>query len=595
MKPTPSPEREGPPPRTTRFARALLIAAGSLLFIGASLAASGNAAASHTRQAGVTATPQPGPTPTFDPGRLAKPQVPRLRSQADEGALIYWGICLACHGDRGQGLTDEWRFGAFGADANCWESGCHSKRHPLNGFEIPRDLVIPALSSAGALGRFENAQQLYEYVVVMMPWWKPRSLGSEKAWQATAYLIKMKGNLPEGLTLNETNASAMPVHRPITYPLGQEKPILFFIGVFTLAVLAFIARGSLPHPSAARPARPNFFAHLHPPTIPALQARWRYTLGAGGMAVFLSLILVVTGLLEMFYYVPTPEGAAISVETITTFVPFGALVRNLHYWSAQLLVGVALIHLARVVFTGAYGAPRRFNFLLGLGLLVFVILLDFTGYVLRWDEGIRWALTAGTNLLKSIPVIGTGLYVLIMGSDQPGAAALLRFYSWHIFVLSLAGGIVLIWHLFRVRRDGGIAAAPAPVRAERARITRFDLLRREVLAMLGGGLLLIALAASVPAPIAPPIRGDTILDADSSAPWFFLWVQQLLKWGDPFLLGVLLPLILLVGMASMPYLFAAAGPDELGRWFPRSGRTVQTLFTILCLALALLTLAGLIR
>ena len=96
----------------------------------------------------------------------------------------------------------------------------------------------------------------------------------------------------------------------------------------------------------------------------------------------------------MFYYVPNPQEAALSVQTITYLVPFGGFVRNLHYWSAQLLLVVSAIHLLRVVFTAAYSHPRRFNYLLGLGLFVLVILLDFTGYILRWDvaSAIRWSL-----------------------------------------------------------------------------------------------------------------------------------------------------------------------------------------------------------
>src|SRR5512142_2545436 len=100
--------------------------------------------------------------------------------------------------------------------------------------------------------------------------------------------------------------------------------------------------------------RPSFFHHLHPPTIPALQARWRYTLGAGGLAFLLVAVLIITGLLEMFYYVPTPAGAAASVQTIAFLVPDGGLVRGLHYWAAQALVLVAGVHLLRVIFTGAY-------------------------------------------------------------------------------------------------------------------------------------------------------------------------------------------------------------------------------------------------
>ena len=588
---------------TAKSARIFLIVLGALLFISANLLLTGNANAFQSQQAGDTPTFNPSPTPTFDPRRLASPAVPKVLAQVDKGALIFWGVCIACHGDRGQGLTDEWRFGAFGEDSNCWVAGCHGKRHPPQGFELPKTLTFPPLGTASALGRFENAQQLYDYVVVMMPWWKPRSLTPEKAWQVTAYMLKLKGSLPEGLVLNETNASAVPVHRHITTSQNENIAIFFFIGTLTLAMLGLIARdffprrenATAPNPTTGRAIRPNFFAHLHPPTVPADQSRWRYTLGAGGMAVFLSLVLLVTGLLEMFYYIPTPEKAAISVETIVTFVPLGALVRNLHYWAAQLLVIVALIHLSRVIFTGAYSAQRKFNFLLGLALLVCVVLLDFTGYILRWDEGIRWALTAGTNLLKSIPYVGNAPYIFVVGGREAGPAALIRFYSWHIYVLSLVCGIIMVWHLFRVRRDGGIATAPVIERENRARITRTDLLKREVLGMFVGVIVLLILAIFLPAPIASPIRGGTILNADSSAPWFFLWVQQLLKSGDPFLLGVLLPLAVIIFIGAMPYIFKDIKQNELGRWFPRSGSIVQFLFIIIAVVIMTLTMLSILN
>jgi len=104
--------------------------------------------------------------------------------------------------------------------------------------------------------------------------------------------------------------------------------------------------------------RPSFYHHLHPPTIPAPQARLRYTLGAGGLAVFLTLVVIVTGILVTFYYVPTPDKPAQSVQGITFLVPYGWLARNLHYWSAQLLVLTAALHLLRAIFTGAYTSPR---------------------------------------------------------------------------------------------------------------------------------------------------------------------------------------------------------------------------------------------
>ena len=581
------------------FARAILLALGYFLFISTSLLLTKNVNASQSSQVGGRPTSMPSATPTFDMRRLDKPQMPAVLSQVDEGQLIYWGICLACHGDWGQGLTDEFRLGAFGEDSNCWQSGCHGKKHPPQGFEIPKTLTFPTLNSAGSLGRFQNAQQLYDYVVMMMPWWKPRSLGSEKAWQVTAYLLKMKGSLPDGLVLNELNASAVPVHRLVKTPKYENTVIFIFTGALFLAMMGLIFRDFYSCPSSDRAVssapRPNFFTHLHPPTIPAIQARWRYTLGAGGLAVFFSLILLITGLLEMFYYMPTPEKAAISVEIITNFVPFGELVRNLHYWSAQLLLIITLIHLARVIFTGAYSSQRKFNFLLGASLLVFVVLLDFTGYILRWDEGIRWALTVGMNLLKSIPLIGDGLYLFVVGSREPGSASLIRFYSWHIFVLTTAFVIVTIWHLFRVRRDGGISTTPVGQRKCSKRITRAELLKREVLGMFIGGIILLMLSKSVPATIAPPIRSSTILTADSNAPWFFLWVQQLLKLGNPFLLGILLPSVIIIFISAIPYIFTDINQDELGYWFPRSGRIVQLLFTIIVVVIIALTLFSLLN
>jgi quinol-cytochrome oxidoreductase complex cytochrome b subunit len=337
--------------------------------------------------------------------------------------------------------------------------------------------------------------------------------------------------------------------------------------------------------------RPSFYDHLHPPTIPAPQARFRYTLGTGGLAVFLSLVVGFTGILVTFFYIPTPDQAAKSVQQLTFLVPFGWLMRNLHYWSAQLLVLVAVLHLLRVVFTGAYLPPRRLNYLLGVSLLVICLFLDFTGYVLRWDEGVHWALVAGTNLIKSIPLIGEGLYAVSVGSSQIGPATLIRFYSWHLFGLTLIVIVIGVWHIFRVRRDGGIAVPPPQLRSDLTRIPRKELARREGLAMLWATIVLIVLAILIPAPLAPGIQEGAISADENLAPWFFLWVQQLLKLGDPFIFGVLIPLGALLLVALVPYFTPQRLTSaELGRWFPRGGRNVQILVAILGMAIILLTL-----
>jgi cytochrome b6 len=316
--------------------------------------------------------------------------------------------------------------------------------------------------------------------------------------------------------------------------------------------------------------RSTFFHHLHPPTIPQREARFRYTFGLGGAAFFLFAMLVVTGLLEMFYYVPSVERANSSVQLLTFLVPYGWLVRGVHYWAAQGLVVVVVLHLLRVVLTGGYKTPRRFNWLLGVSLLVFVVLLDFTGYVLRWDADIEWALLVGTNLLKSIPVIGDSLYGMLVGGSEVGSDTVVRFYTWHVFGLALLAAIMIGWHIFRVRRDGGISSAEprAP-----DRITRDDLVKREVVGMLVASAVLLLLALVAPPSIGPP--GDfSQLSGEATAPWFFLWTQQLLRWGEAFPMGVLIPIGMLIVLILIPYVIDRRSA-EAGRWFNREGRVAQ--------------------
>lgn len=235
--------------------------------------------------------------------------------------------------------------------------------------------------------------------------------------------------------------------------------------------------------------------------------------------------------------------------------------------------------------------------MLGLALFVFSILLNFTGYILRWDTGIQWALVVGTNLIKTIPLIGNTLYSILIGGAEPGLATLTRFYAWHIFRLAGVTAILIGWHAFRVRRDGGIALPPPSLRTDpdpagehgARRISRFELVRRESLAMLLTTAALIILSVFSPAPISVPIRLSVSQSVDSRAPWFFLWVQQMLKWGDPFLWGVLVPIIILLILALIPYIFPKPIEAELGRWFPKSNRIAQIVVVVIGVIIIILT------
>ena len=346
--------------------------------------------------------------------------------------------------------------------------------------------------------------------------------------------------------------------------------------------------------------RPSFFEHLHPPAIPEREARFRYTFGLGGISLLLFLILCLTGLLELFYYLPTLEDANASAHVIDALVPYGWVVRGIHYWAGQGIVVTAALHMVRIVLTGAYRTPRRFNWLLGLSLLPAVLLLDFTGLVLRWDTHIAWALMVGTNLLRTIPLVGPALYTLTVGGSEIGPPTVVRFFAWHILGLALPAAILIAWHLFRVRRDGGISrlAAPALLPADRPpssasdfpRIPRAELVRREAITALIVCALLLTLALLAPPGLGPRAEFAD-LPPDASAPWFFLWVQQLLRLGDPFLMGVAIPCGVLLTLALVPYAIDRRTGGE-GRWFNRPGRLAQTIVLGMLALIGALILRG---
>ena len=338
--------------------------------------------------------------------------------------------------------------------------------------------------------------------------------------------------------------------------------------------------------------RPNFFYHLHPPTIPQREGSFRYTFGLGGISVLLSLVLAITGLLLTFFYIPTPDRAADSIQIITYQVPFGWLVRNLHYWAAQWMVIVVALHMLRVIFTGAYKLPRQTNYVIGIALLVGILLLDFTGYVLRWDDGTHWALVVGTNLVKSIPVIGTMLYQIIVGGSQIGEATTVRFYGWHLFGLAIPAVILIVWHAFKVRRDGGISHQQR-VGDHAPRIDRGQLVKTETTAALIVLAALTLISILLPAPIGPTADLPS-LPNQAQAPWFFLWVQALLRSLSPFVAGILIPIGLLALLMIIPYLIDRSKVG-VAIWFNKPGRVAQVVTIVMFIGLIVLTFVEISR
>ncbi len=335
------------------------------------------------------------------------------------------------------------------------------------------------------------------------------------------------------------------------------------------------------------PKRPNFYYHLHPPTIPAREVRFSYTFGLGGISLALFLLLGITGIVEMFLYVPTLEGAHETIRQITYMAPAGWLLRNLHFWGGQLMVGTVCLHMARVALSGGYKG-RRLNWLIGVALLLLTLVLDFSGFVLRWDQDTAWALMVGTRLAESIPGIGPALYRAMVGGEAIGSPAILRFYTWHVLGLALPAAVLSGWHLFRVRRDGGISH-----REGSPRVDRGHLVRMEVVALLLTLAAVVGLSLLVDAPLGPPADPTALVDKPH-APWFFLWIQELLRFGSVFVAGVLVPAIILLVLAGLPYVLDRSD-EGAAVWLNRTGRWLQVVFLLIALAVVLLTLRGAIR
>ena len=201
----------------------------------------------------------------------------------------------------------------------------------------------------------------------------------------------------------------------------------------------------------------NVFLHLHPVRIRRESLRVTYTFCLGGLSFFLFLVLTVTGVYLMFFYVPSATLAYTNILDIQSQVTFGLLTRNIHRWGAHLMVFFVFLHMMRVFYHGAYKPPREFNWVVGVVLLFLTIMLSFTGYLLPWDQIAYWAITIGTNMGGYAPLLNVPVNRLLLGGLEVGQNTLLRFYVLHIMVFPLAAAIFLAVHFWRIRKDGGIS------------------------------------------------------------------------------------------------------------------------------------------
>ncbi len=177
-------------------------------------------------------------------------------------------------------------------------------------------------------------------------------------------------------------------------------------------------------------------------------------LALGGTPAILFVIQIITGILLLFYYVPTPEGAYQSVFKITNEVTFGWYIRSVHKWASELMIVTVMLHMSRVYFTGAFRKPREVNWMLGVIIFFVTLGLGFSGYSLIYDQLSYWATMVGTEIAQSSPLIGGLAADFIRGGAEISGNTLTRFYILHVVILpaTLAGLVVI--HILTVRLHG---------------------------------------------------------------------------------------------------------------------------------------------
>jgi quinol-cytochrome oxidoreductase complex cytochrome b subunit len=385
----------------------------------------------------------------------------------------------------------------------------------------------------------------------------------------------------------------------------------------------------------------NLLLHWFPNKISKASLAWNYSMWLGTISFVLFMILVFTGVILMFLYVPSVERAYTSVKDIEFVVSFGWLLRGMHRIAAHLMVAVVFFHMVRVFLTGAYkngsavGANRPLNWIIGLVLLLSTLLLSFTGYLLPWDQLAYWAITVGTNIARTAPLVGEAMRFFLLGGNTIDQNTLIRFYVLHVFFLPMIVFLLFCYHMWRVRKDGGLAVTDhealdqkpekiAPVKSKTYSLlgitngttvhvqnTMVDeekntvassphLLRRiwlvTLLTFVATFVLTIIFRAPLEAPANPAVTPNP-----AKAPWYFLWLQEIVtittvKIGSftingALIGGILLPGILLALAIWWPYR-DKSGLNSVGVWFAKERKIQNWVFISICALIIIFMIIG---
>jgi quinol-cytochrome oxidoreductase complex cytochrome b subunit len=314
-----------------------------------------------------------------------------------------------------------------------------------------------------------------------------------------------------------------------------------------------------------KPHTESFWFHIKPTYYNQLMDGFYPTFRLGWLSTYFFVLEIITGIYLMIFYTPSPVVAYEDMRNILSNVPFGDLMRDLHKLGAEAMVAVVGLHMLRTFVTGSYKKPRQFTWLTGVILLGVTLFLSFSGYLLPWDQLSLWAVTIGASMVEAFPpqVVGTTLNLIVRGAPEFGAGGLLRFYLLHVVLLPMVGVIALSVHYYKVVIHGHSlppeAEAVGEDTAKRIPMEKRvyfmpKIVTRELYYITGLTGLMILLTAFIYN--APPLEAHAdslITPLHITSPWYFLWLQGMLKIGDKVLWGVIIPTGLIGMILLLPY------------------------------------------
>lgn len=310
-------------------------------------------------------------------------------------------------------------------------------------------------------------------------------------------------------------------------------------------------------------------------TVPIHRSTHFYFLG--GMALFLFTIQVVTGILLSLYYKPAPDQAFESVRSIMTEIDYGWLIRSVHVWSANLLIGTLYLHLLTTFIMRAYVRPREITWVTGLALLGLFFVFGFSGYLLPWNQLAFFATRVGTAIVGTVPVVGHSLLLLARSGENVTGDTLARFYSLHVVILPLATVGLLALHVFLVQKHGmSIPASAARRCGGREKVPTMPFVPHFLLRDMVGWFVALGLLAALAA-LFPWELGEKA-NPFGSAPegikpeWYFLFMFQTLEdlpafiWGlEGKLIGILFFGVCGLVVLLVPFLDRRESPGPMRR------------------------------